>query len=58
MALNAIKRIARLTSTDGLRAADLALADELAPMWSSKDVKRGMRAMLETGPGTAVFEGD
>jgi len=41
-----------------LQAADLALADELAPMWSSKDVERGMRAMLETGPGTAVFEGD
>ena len=58
LAITAIKRIARLASTDGLQAADLALADELAPMWSSKDVERGMRAMLETGPGTAVFEGD
>ena len=41
-----------------MRAADLALTDELAPMWASKDVKRGMKAMHETGPGTAVFEGD
>ena len=58
LALSAIKRIARIASTDGVRAADLALADELAPMWASQDVKRGMRAMHETGPGTAVFEGD
>ena len=58
LALSAIKRIARLAGTDGVRAADLALADELAPMWASQDIKRGMKAMHETGPGTAVFEGD
>ena len=58
MAISAIKRIARLTSSNGVRAADQALADELAPMWASQDVKRGMKAMRETGPGTAVFEGD
>ena len=37
MALNAIKRIARLSGTDGF--ADVALADELAPMWASKGCK-------------------
>ena len=58
VALSAIKRIARIASNDGIRAADLALADELAPMWASQDVKRGMKAMQETGPGTAVFEGN
>ena len=57
-AISAIKRIVRITSNDGVRAADLALTDELAPMWSSRDVTRGMKAMHETGPGTAVFEGD
>ena len=58
VALNAIKRIARIANTAGVDAADQALAEELAPMWASEDVKRGMAAMLETGPGTAVCERD
>ena len=58
VALNAIKRITRIASNEGVHAADQALADELAPMWDSEDVKRGMAAMAKTGPGTAVFEGN
>ena len=58
VALSAIKRITRIASSEGVRAADEALAQELAPMWDSNDVKRGLEAMMETGPGTAVFEGN
>ena len=58
VALNSIKRIARIAVNDGVHAADLALEAELAPMWASEDVKRGMDAMMKTGPGTAIFEGD
>jgi len=58
VALNVIKRIARIAGNEGVQAADQALAEELAPMWASEDVKRGLAAMVETGPGTAVFEGN
>ena len=58
VALGSIKRLARIATTDGVRAADEALAHELAPMWASKDVTRGMEAMAKLGPGSAVFEGD
>jgi enoyl-CoA hydratase/carnithine racemase len=58
VALGAIKRLARIAATDGVRAADEALTGELAPMWASNDVRRGLEAMARTGPGTAVFEGD
>lgn len=58
VALGAIKRIVRIANDSGVKAADLALEAELAPMWESKDVKRGLDAMKTTGPGTAVFEGD
>jgi enoyl-CoA hydratase/carnithine racemase len=58
IALGAIKRLARIASTDGVRAADEALAAELAPMWASEDVKRGMTSMAKYGPGSAIFEGN
>ena len=58
VALGAIKRIARIAQIDGVRAADEAMADELAPMWASHDVRRGLEAMNKTGPGTAIFEGN
>ncbi|MEM7099434.1 MAG: enoyl-CoA hydratase/isomerase family protein [Pseudomonadota bacterium] len=58
VALNAIKRITRIASNEGVRAADEALETQLSPMWESNDVKRGLTAMKETGPGSAIFEGD
>ena len=58
VALGSIKRLVRVAVTKGVKAADKALADELAPMWESNDVKRGMDAMKQTGPGTAIFEGN
>ncbi|WP_419841543.1 enoyl-CoA hydratase/isomerase family protein [Candidatus Poriferisodalis sp.] len=58
VALGVIKRIVNIAVSQGTRAADLALSDELATMWASNDVGRGTRAMLADGPGTAVFEGN
>ncbi|MEM7017839.1 MAG: enoyl-CoA hydratase/isomerase family protein [Pseudomonadota bacterium] len=58
VALGCIKRLVRTSVTKGVKAADKALEEELAPMWESNDVKRGMEAMKQTGPGTAIFEGN
>lgn len=58
IALGSIKRLARIASTSGVRAADQALTAELAPMWASNDVQRGLAALATTGPGSAVFEGN
>ena len=58
VALGSIKRLARMATTDGVRAADEALTRELAPMWASNDVKRGMESLAKLGPGSAVFEGN
>ncbi len=58
IALGSIKRLARIASTSGVRAADQALTAELAPMWASDDVQRGLKALATTGPGSAVFEGN
>ena len=57
VAIGAIKRIVQIASDEGTRAADEALDKELSDMWSSNDVKVGMEAMKNTGPGTAIFEG-
>lgn len=58
VALASIKRLVRIASTSGVREADHALTSELAPMWASQDVQRGLTALATTGPGTAVFEGN
>ncbi|MXV86129.1 MAG: enoyl-CoA hydratase/isomerase family protein [Acidimicrobiales bacterium] len=53
----AIKRLAAITTSDGVRAAD-AVQDEAAkPVWASEDLQTGMTAYAETGPGTAIFQG-
>ena len=58
VALSAIKRIVRIAESNGVRAADEALAKELSVMWETQDVQRGLKALKETGPGTAIFEGN
>lgn len=58
VALGSIKRLARIASTEGVRAADEALARELAPMWASKDVQRGLESLAKSSPGSATFEGN
>ena len=53
----AIKRLATMTTRDGVRAADLAQDTEVETVWASEDLQTGFRAYAETGPGTAIFQG-
>ncbi|MDG2111872.1 MAG: enoyl-CoA hydratase/isomerase family protein [Actinomycetota bacterium] len=52
-----IKRLAAITAHDGIRAADLAQDEAAAAVWASEDVRTGLEAFAQTGPGTAIFEG-
>ena len=52
-----IKKLAKLTATDGVRAADLAQDDASAVVWATEDIQTGLQAFAETGPGTAIFQG-
>ncbi|MEM7403948.1 MAG: enoyl-CoA hydratase/isomerase family protein [Pseudomonadota bacterium] len=58
VALGCIKDIVHVAIHEGTEAADRALQTRLAPMWASEDLKRGTEAMRDTGPGTAIFEGN
>jgi enoyl-CoA hydratase/carnithine racemase len=58
LAIAGIKKLVNIAVNDGVDAADQAIGAALAPMWASKDLKRGVEAMATNGPGTAVFEGD
>ncbi|UYV38374.1 enoyl-CoA hydratase/isomerase family protein [Rhodobacteraceae bacterium D3-12] len=58
VALLGIKRLANLSARDGLGAADKVQLETNGQMWASKDQKRGLKAFMQTGPGTAVFEGN
>ncbi|MGI9612545.1 MAG: enoyl-CoA hydratase/isomerase family protein [Acidimicrobiales bacterium] len=52
-----IKRLAAVTASEGVRAADLVQDEAAAPVWASDDLKAGLEAFAETGVGTAIFQG-
>lgn len=51
------KRLANVFLSEGMAAADKAMAEIEAPIWQSEDLKRGLAAFAEKGPGQAVFSG-
>ena len=52
-----IKRLARVTASEGVRAADLLQDEAAQPVWASADLQTGLEAFAQSGPGTAIFEG-
>ena len=57
VAIAGIKKLVQVALNEGTQAADRETTSALAPMWRSKDLQTGIKAMRESGPGTAVFEG-
>ena len=53
----ATKRVVRAYLDGGVRAADDAVCDIVAPLFDSEDLKGAVRTFLEKGPGNATFEG-
>jgi len=53
----ATKKLARLAANEGVRAADLAMAEIQKPIWASSDLKAGLASFRANGPGLAIFEG-
>lgn len=53
----ATKALARIAADDGVAAADDAMAEVQRPIWSSNDLKAGLKAFRDSGPGAAAFEG-
>ncbi|MEM9667435.1 MAG: enoyl-CoA hydratase/isomerase family protein [Pseudomonadota bacterium] len=51
------KQIANLAANEGVRAADLKMADLQKPIWASDDLKIGMASLQRNGPGLAKFTG-
>ena len=58
VAFQSIKRLASLSSREGIAAADAIQVDANNHMWASQDQKRGLTAFMATGPGTGIFEGN
>jgi enoyl-CoA hydratase/carnithine racemase len=54
----ASKKLARVTLDQGIEAADAAMRDLQRPIFASADLRRGLEAFRQRGPGAAVFEGD
>lgn len=57
IAYSGIKRLAAIAANEGVRAADLAQEEAAGPVWASEDVRAGLEAFAEGGPGTAIFQG-
>lgn len=57
VAYRGVKELANLTARTGLASADAHQETANDAMWSTDDVKAGLSAFAETGPGTATFEG-
>ena len=57
VASDASKRMIRLAVDEGVEAADAALPEAGAKVMASEDLQRGVRSLLEKGPGHATFEG-
>ncbi|HEX8075697.1 MAG TPA: enoyl-CoA hydratase/isomerase family protein [Thermoleophilaceae bacterium] len=53
----ATKRMARTASEHGVRAADDAVRDIVAPLFGTEDLQNAVRSFLNEGPGKATFEG-
>ena len=58
VAIAGIKRLVNIALNHGIAAADEENKTALAAIWESKDLERGIEAMHNTGPGTAIFEGN
>ncbi len=58
IAINAIKQLANIAAARGVGAADDAMQELIAPVLTSEDAARGIKALGSTGPGTATFEGN
>jgi len=58
VAIAGIKRLVNVALNHGIEAADGENKTALAAMWKSKDLKRGIDAMHNAGPGTSIFEGN
>lgn len=58
VALGCIKMLANLSARGGIAAADAKQVELNNQMWASEDQRRGLKAFLETGFGSAVFEGN
>ena len=57
LANNATKRVVRAYLDGGVRAADAATPDIVAPLFDSADLEAAVQTFLEKGPGNATFEG-
>lgn len=57
VAYQGVKELANLTAREGLASADAHQEAANGAMWTTDDVKSGLAAFAETGPGTATFEG-
>jgi enoyl-CoA hydratase/carnithine racemase len=58
VALRGIKTLANLSARHGIAGADAQQTEINNRMWASNDQKRGLAAFMQTGPGSAVFEGN
>ena len=57
VAYGAIKRLAATCADHGVRAADEEQEAAVEAVWASEDLATGLAAFAETGPGTAIFQG-
>jgi|GEM_PF-73375 len=53
----ATKRLVSIAVSQGVAAADEAMAEVQAPIWRSEDLKAGIASLLANGPGNARFSG-
>jgi enoyl-CoA hydratase/carnithine racemase len=53
----ATKRLVHIAVNQGVLAADEAMAEVQKPIWSSEDIKIGLKSFRENGPGLAKFAG-
>lgn len=53
----ATKRLVHIAVSEGVLAADEAMADVQQPIWASEDLKIGLASFRESGPGLAKFVG-
>lgn len=53
----ATKILARIAVNEGVAAADAAMEATQAPIWASQDLRIGLAAFREGGPGSAIFTG-
>lgn len=53
----ATKQLAYIAANEGVVAADRAMAEIQAPIWTSEDLKIGLESFKKSGPGLAKFVG-